>query len=1052
MPGVMLRCLLATLVLPSLVLAQGVTTSGVRGVISSTSERELDARVRISHDLTGVSVSVRVANGRYLVEGLEPGGPYTLEASAIGFAPMRKQGVVLALGELRRLDFALSALAVRLDTVAVNDTEVRAAGAVSAISSSMLEHLPTLNRDLYDFLRLVPQVSTKISLAAPGISAGGMGFRFNNFLINGVSERTLSGGVSNASSGNKSVPLAAVQQYQVLLAPYDVRYGDFTGALVNTVTKSGTNQFRGAAFIYGRTDQLARHADGAVIRPYKRLQYGFSWGGPILRDRLHFFVAPELQRFTYPATGPYVGQPADAERPVPVSAIDLARFDATMRRFGLTSGSAGAIENSNPLRNVFLRLDLALPEARSRLVAWHNYGSSNDVALSRERRDTFALSSYQLTRESQSRVSAMQLHTSLSRGGGGHNELLLSFRADGLTSLGAVQQPIVRVAVPSGAGRVYLVAGTSETAQTSGFRSQSLSIKDNLSLPLTNRLDVAVGAEYERFSIDRGGAAGSYGSWNFASMDAFEAGVVERYDARVDFGNENAVLGGEQYASYASVRWQAGGDFVLTTGLRGELLSIRGHAPYQPGVDSVLGRRTDDMPRERIELSPRMGFSWDVNGTGVQQLRGGIGVFTGRYPLAWAHSALSSYGVGGQLSCNTLGSPTRYPPTFNPDYRSPPRTCSGGATLAQTFHGDVDLLNRNLRMLRVARGSLAFDRRLPWGLTSTSEVLLSNGLTDAMLVNLNLAAPTRTDINGRVLYEAPRRSDYTEAIELRNTKGLRSYQLSTQLRAVSTRAMNGSFSYTFSRTRDVQTLTRVNTRGTAAWASARVTSGLDTDESLTISANDVPHRVVLAGSFAAPWRRAPTELSFYYVGESGRPFTYVAFGLASRGDLNGDGSNANDPIYIPRNAIDSTEVRFSGVSEAAGADNSPSAIVAREQLQSMSFEQFVAHTSCLNRQRGQIMRRNSCREPWSNFMIASVRQEVSLWARRIELQADLFNVFNVLNRKWGARREAVPQLLEHVGQSTSGRPLFRFDPSLARFTTIATESSFQLQLAARYRF
>jgi len=1049
---------------------QGVTTAGIHGRVSAGARKDVDARVRVSDDATGFAVEVHARGGRFLIQGLEPGGPYTVTARALGFAPRRAAGVYVTLGELREMEFVLEPLSTRLDTVAVvapsRSVSSRSDGGTGmTIPESWLEHLPTLNRDLYDFVRLVPQISTKISLPNPGFSAAGMGFRFNNFLINGVSERSL-GGVSAASSGNKSIPLDAVQEYQVLLAPYDVRYGNFAGALVNTVTKSGTNTLRGSLFVFGRNDRFARGGGAASTTPYERVQYGLSVGGPLIRNRLHFFVAPELQHFSFPADGPYVGQPQNAERPVPVSAAYLDRFNAIMRSYGLVAGSAGPIENGNPLRNLFTRLDLALPEWSSRVVVWNNYGAGDDIAFSRASRDTFSLSSYQVTRSSQARITALQLHTTLGRAGGGHNELLVSRRSDAADPAGAVQQQVVRVSVPSlSGGRITLNTGTHESAQNNGFSSWSVSAKDNLTLPLGGRHVATLGAEVERFRAHRGGGVGSYGTWSFASLDNLALGVADRYEVRIDFANANAAAPGGQYAAYAGDQWQATDRLLVTGGVRADLFAMDGHAPYQPLVDSIFGRRTDQMPRGRTELSPRLGVVWDLSGTGRHQLRGGLGIFAGRYPVGWPYSALTSYGVGGVLRCTSLGPATRYPPPFAPDYRTRPSACRGGATITPSFPGDVDLLDRNLRMVRVARGSLAYDWRMPWGLGLTNEALVTRTLSDVVFLNLNLPEPTATDPYGRVMYGAigttgaatlKPRSPFSEVIDARSAGGNHSYELSARLETTRSTRASGSISYTYARARDIQTPTRVNTRGTVAWASARATGGRHDDLTTSISSNDVPHRVIVAGTYVAPWSRARSELSFYYVGESGRPFTYIASGTLGRGDLNADGSNADDPVYVPRSALDTSEMRFSGFSDSANADNSPAGQAARERAQRNAFEDFVERAPCLRRQRGRILDRNSCREPWSNMTIASVRQTVPLRERGVDVQLDIFNVLNLLNGDWGKRREAAPALLEHIGQTPepvqTARPIFRFDATTPHLTTLADESVFQLQLAVRYHF
>jgi hypothetical protein len=1067
------RILAAALIFPSAAIrAQGVTTAGIRGSVRDALGHAVDATVRVREIATGFSADVRAAHGRFLIQGLEPGGPYVVTARALGFAPQQRDAIVLTLGELREINFQMQPVAARMDTVTVAaptsslDRAHPGGGIGTLISESQLEHLPTLNRDLYDFLRLVPQISTKISLSSPAISAAGQNFRFNEFLINGVSERTLSGGVSNAFGGSKSVPLDAVKEYEVLLAPYDVRYGDFSGALVNTVTKSGTNAIQGSAFAFGRNDRLARRSGPTVAAPYDRAQYGLSLGGPIVPNRLHFFVASELQRFTSPAAGPYVGQPASADRPVPVSAADLDRFDAIMRGYGLTAGSAGPVENGNPLRNLFTRLDLALPSWSSRVIAWNNYSSSANTAFSRAARDTFSLASFQTTNLTQTRTTAVQLHTTLPRAGGGHNELLISNRTDGFDPVPAVQQPVVRVSVPTVSGaRITLNSGTPPAAQATALRPSAFTVSDNVTLPLRSTHVVTLGADVERFSMSRQSVGGSYGAWSFLSLDALQAGVADRYDERIDVGGGSARIVGGQYAAYVGDAWQATERFSLSGGLRADMLAIDSHAPYQPLVDSIFGRRTDETPPHRIELSPRLGFTWNVSHAAHQQFRGGMGIFTSSYPLAWPQTALASYGAGGLLHCSRASAALPAPPPFVPDYRSAPTACAGAAVTKSPFAGDVDLLDKNLRMMRVARGSLAYELGLPWDLTMTNEALVTRGLSDFVLRNLNLPEPAATDPYGRVMYGTINangaaalkpRSPFSEVIDLRNVAGNYSYQYSTRLEKRAVTGLRGSLSYTYSRARDAQTPLRVNTTGLAAWSIARVTSGRDDDLTIGTSANDVPHRVIVSGTYATTSPRWRTQLSFYYVGESGRPFTYIAFGALGRGDLNADGSNANDPIYVPRNALDTLEIRFSGLSDSAGADNSTATQAKRQAAERAAFQGFIEGSPCLRQQRGQILARNSCREPWSNTTIASVRQAIPAAGHFVEVELEAQNVLNLLNADWGFQREAAPALLEHVGQTgdapQTSRPIFRFTSTNVGWTTNPDASAFQLQLALRYRF
>jgi hypothetical protein len=245
-------------------------------------------------------------------------------------------------------------------------------------------------------------------------------------------------------------------------------------------------------------------------------------------------------------------------------------------------------------------------------------------------------------------------------------------------------------------------------------------------------------------------------------------------------------------------------------------------------------------------------------------------------------------------------------------------------------------------------------------------------------------------------------------------------------------------------------------RGSLTWAGARAVSGRHEDLAVSTSSFEVPHRVVLGGTYTAPWPRWSTSLSFYYLGESGSPFTYRAWGVGGRGDLNADGSNANDPIYVPRSALDTSEISFSGRSEEPEADNSDLAQADRVSRQQAAFDELIERTPCLRKQRGRIVARNSCREPPSHVTIASVRQAIQIVGRTLTLELDVFNVLNLLKGDWGRYRVAVPALLEHVGQTpgsaATAQPIFRFNTSAPQWETLDTESAFQLQVALRYSF
>ena len=1050
--------------------AQGVGTSAIRGTVRSDDDLPLDGSVTIRNLATGVISKTRVREGRYLIQGLEIGGPYVIEMRHIGFVSQRSAPTRLVLGDAIEVDFILKRVIPSLDTLTVTANTldlVRAGGGGTAttIHEDLLHKLPTLNRNVFDFLPLAPQLSTKVGAGRTGLSAAGANLRFNNFLINGVDERAVNGNISTGMNGGKSIPVDAVKEYQVLVAPYDVRYGDFTGALVNTVTRSGTNEIQGSAFTFWRSDRMARREDLATSQPYERLQTGFSLGGAIRRNRIHFFVAPELQRLTSPAPGAYLGQPESAASALRVAPADISRFEDLMKKSGLVPGSARAVTNKSNLLNAFVRIDAAIPEWNTRLVAFTSYASSEESRFTRSARDTFYLSTYRYATAPHLRLTSLQVYTDLPGIPGGHNELFLSHVTDAQEFLPDVKQPVIRVAVPAvDGGVVTLTSGTSEAAQGRFGENRSVTARDEFSFSLGRTGEIVVGAQVENFQIRHGGVAGGYGVWTFANLDSLARGIPERYELRKDLGSADAPLNGWQYAGYFGNRWTPLPRIEVTAGLRADALSFSSHPSYNAAIDSIFGRRTDKMPDARVLWSPRLGFNLDVSR--VSRLRGGIGMFTGRPPKAWYASAITSNGIGtGVLRCGSLSSDGGPPPALVTDYRNAPIACRSGPPLQAAPLGDVDLLDPRLQMARTLRSSLAFDYRLSREISLTTEAVISRNLADFAFSNLNLKGPQRIDAFGRVMYGSigangvavpAVKSDFSEVIDLTNTSRNYSYEMSARIEKRFGERASASAGYTWSRVRDVQSPSRVNMTGLAMWGDARAVSGYHDDLTPGISLNDRPYRFVGAITYSLPWGRASTDLSFYYVAESGVPFTYLSYGVSRRGDLNADGSNANDPVYVPIDALDENEIILSGRANAPGADNSADAQVQRIADQRAALDRFIHRSQCLRRQRGLIVERNSCREPPSHTTIAGARHTFRVARHELEAGLDLFNVLNLINSKWGLYRVSDPRLLEHVGQ-TPGPPetaqsVFRFDPTRPQWTTLTSESAFQLQVGLRYRF
>ena len=1027
--------------------AQGLTTGAIAGTLRTPGGEDADgARVRIVNLATGYTVESAPRTGRFRVAGLEVGGPYVVQVRLLGFAPYEQRGIQVLLGQDVTLDVILTPAAAALEPVRVIASpgllQPVGAGTGTAISDSLLRRMPTLNRDMLDVARVVPQAGTRYN----GLSAAGTGYRYNSYLIDGVSERMLNGNSAlTGVSAGKPISIDAVKEYQVLLAPYEARHGDFTGALVNAVTRNGTNDFEGTAFIYARNERLARRTPFLRESPYDRAQFGFAAGGPIVRDRAHFFVSTELQRFRQPATGPYIARDGSSATPAPVSNADVERYIDLLKGYGLEPGDGGQFTRSNPNTNIFARIDFALPRWRTRAALRHNHAGVLTDFFSRPAAARFPMTSNSWTQDLARSSTALQVFTQLRYGA--LNELVISRTSTPGRAANFARSPLIETTVPGvSGGRVVLVAGSPDVGQGTGSDQRTTELSDHVTLPVGGAHVLTAGARAEMFAFNNISTRGQFGRWTFSSLDSLERGEAATFRVERDFGSATDTLRGVQLGIYIGDAWKASDHLSLTFGLRADAVIASSNPADNPVVFETFERRTRAFIDSRFHLGPRIGFTWDDRAVRV---RGGAGVFSVRTPLAWLHQSLRFDGMGTRtLSCAGRSAM----PAFSPDPRTLPSTCADG-----TGYGDgpVNMVDPASGMTKLFKASLAHDRLLPWGASSTIEVLYTRTLADLIFENLNLAGPQGVDRHGRVLYgaiddsgratPALRSSRFPEVIGLRRHDRGWSYSATASVRQRLDDRLEASVSYTHSRVRDVASiLTASPVQTVNAWGSGRTMSGRHDQLPTGTSAYEIPHRVVLVGTWSAPWRRLPTDVSVQYTGESGFPFTYTDSSAGGRGDLNADGTNSNDPVYVPRSAADAAEITFAGTAAEVSA-------------QQAALEDFIERSDCLRRQRGRIMERNSCRGPWIHTTSLALRQSVPAWrSQALTLELQVFNFLNLLNEDWGHHNVPNAVLLEHVrqtpGPESESQPVFRFNPGRSAFSTQNIESSYQIQLALRYTF
>ncbi len=1010
--------------------AQGITTGAIGGSVTNSQGEPLQgAQVQVVNNTTGFRTGgITRENGQFLVQGLEVGGPYTVTVRRIGFQPHTRDNILVQLSQTNRIDVKLEPQVTKLSELEIRATtgEIIAPssmGTKTTVSQQALERSPSATRNLVDYTKAAPQVSS----SGPGFSAGGMSNRMNNVQIDGAAERDVFGLGSTGQPGGqisaKAISVDAIKEYQILLAPYDVRQGNFGGMLLNAVTKSGTNEFHGSAFEYYRNQDYGRNVPTLRATEFNRKMIGFNLGGPIIKDKLQFFTANEWQRESTPVTGPYAGQPSDASPAFPFSDAEIAAFAAAYTAKGESPGTAAILNSPNPDNNLFGRLDFQVNDVH-RLVLRYNYTDAvNDNRRQNARTSTRAVFSSDFHQiHHNKKAPVLQLFSNFHNGWSNEAFAGANWVQDRRVPT-TTTFPQVTV---NYSGSRTIVAGSDQFSQGNELDAYSYEFTDNLTIPRGNHSFV-IGTRNELVKIRNFFTQSSLGVWNFADVASFQAGIANGFRrAFILAQGGNVYFDALQSAIYVQDQWTATPKLTLTLGLRGDKSNFLKDNSYAPAIDSAYGHH--ESPKGAFQFSPRLGFNWDATGDQINQLRGGIGLFVGTPPYVWMENAYVQNGeIITFLNCGSgAGNSTNPAPVFNinPETYT---TCADGKGTKPI--GDVSFLDKGLKFPQPLRMNLAYDRVLPWNLVATAEVLYSKTLNQLFFVNRNLAAPIATDKYGRVMYgtiatnatiTATRpaavvanggTARFSTAVEVLNQNKDYAYNLTGQLRKRYANNWEALIAYSYGHAYDVQSFT--SSTALSNWQFGRTIAGIeDVPGEPTVSLFDQPHKISgfvtktinwgRVGSKLGSWGSGlATDLTLSYQGVSGSPHDYTYTGSSGRGDQNADGSNGNDMIYVPKDVNDINEIRWapltvtvSGVSQTLSAAQ-----------QAAAFDALINQTPCLSSHRGMIMDRNSCRLPFSHNFDFSLRQNIPLLSeQRFSVQFDIFNLGNMLNKKWGQQR------------------------------------------------
>jgi len=1018
-----------------------VTTSKIQGVVSDDGSQGLyGANVVAKHLPTGtVSGTMTLESGRFSLQNLRVGGPYTITISYLGFKTVEYTDVYLSLGTAFDVNVKMVSESQQLGEVVItggrnatfnNDRT----GARTSVGKRELTSLPTISRSAADFTRLDPSAS--------GGSFGGRNDQFNNFTLDG-SIFNNPFGLDAATPGGQTdaqpISLDAIDQISVSTAPYDVTLSGFTGASVNAVTKSGTNKVAGTVYGYYRNQDLT----GSKIKGQKifvpkleESQYGFSVGAPIVKNKL--FVFANFEKADRTDLGqdwlPNTGTGAINESRVLLS--DLQNVQSSLRGIGYEPGEFQGFTHKSESTKGIIKLDWNIND-NNRLAFIYNFlNASKDLnahptALGFRGPNSqilqFQNSGYQINNNIDSYL--IELNSTLADNISNKFQVGYTHFDDYRNSMSA---PMPAFRIQDGNGSNYIVAGHEPFSINNKLDQKVFQFSDNLNISKGNH-NYTLGFSFEKFQFDNSFNLGTYGFadgrgyvgaffGDFANMADFNTAISNGLlaDAMAnaqnvfDTNNANnswtlAETNVGQMAFYAQDEWNVTDDFKLSYGIRfdkplffdskdkaQDVIDFPGNY-YDPSIeytDPDTGKPvffdSTEMPNNQFIVSPRVGFNWDVNGDKAVQFRGGTGVFTGRFPFVW---------LGNQIANPNVW----FYQVVDPDFKFP----------------------------SVWRTSLGLDYKLENGITLTTDLSYTKDINGAQVQNWGLNTPSNqlNGVDNRSTYAG---SDITNnAYVFTNTDKGRTFNGTFKAQKSFENNLYLSLAYNYLDAKDVNSIEAEITGD--AFAANPVVGDANADI-LGYSKYGDKHRII--GVISKSWKygaddKWSTSLASFFEYAQGGRFSYT-YG----GDINNDGSNLNDLLYVPTTS-EISQMAFSGAGQAT------------------AFDQFIAQDSYLSGRRGHYAERYGAVSPWRGKWDMKFIQELKVSKdNSLQFSIDILNVGNLINSDWGLVQQ--PNAIQPIGVNVdgSGNPTYTFDPSLQKTFVYNSSllSRWQMQFGLRYIF
>lgn len=1101
--------LLLALLLPAMVLAQE-TTADISGTVFLVDGKTglSSATVVALHTPTGTKYTTTTrADGRFNFPNLRIGGPYTVMVTYVGYKEEKQESINLLLGQEFKMNFTLLPEHKLLDSVVVASKQQNKAfspsrmGMQEIINRSQIERLPTIARSLQDFTKLEP--------TSNGLSFGGRSNQYNNVTVDGANFNNSFGlsGTLGGQTGSQPISLDAIEQIQVNISPYDVTQGGFSGAGINSVTRSGTNQFKASAYGYIRNQNLQGYniANTNIAKTaFYNTTRGFTVGGPIIKNKLFFFLSAEQAEQSAPATSftasSATNAPGDNVSQANADTLDkLKQF--LIDKFEYDPGAYQGYNFKTKSDKITAKVDWNINSKNTLTIKYNYLKSSSDQFASSSRPGNITVKNHTIigggntgkpglnsmpfygsgyTINNNFDIFIAELNTRLSNTLS--NKLQIGYTAlrDFRTPHTSIPFPFVDIL--NGNGQVYTSFGYEPYTYNNLLNTDLYQFSDIVKW-YKGAHEITFGTQNYYRKYKNAFAPGYQGVYQFNTLTDFYNSVNNgisnarnyslQYSALPDGNFPFAEAGSTELSLFAQDKWKATKNFTLTYGLRIDYTIFKQAFTDNPYFNALKFKNDAQYnigkaPANKPLLSPRVGFNWDVMNDKTLQIRGGLGVFAGTPPFVWISNQASNNGV-------QFGSFTDTTKVFsaNPAAHIPYPASSPTAY-------NIAITDRNFKYPQVLKGSIAIDKRLSGDFILTFEATGTKDINAVFFENINLNETTASALGGadnRPVYNSQYYTGNPVAtltnpklgtvILMRNTS--KGYAYTATLRAQKTiQNLYLSVAYTYSK---AQTVAEGRSTADEMWKLRPNVLGPNTPILANASFYQ-PHRVIASASYRI-------EYAKYYSTSIGLIFEAAPSGVGSYvydQDLNGDGVSGNDLIYIPRSA---DEINLVKVGSGANGTNTANVNDSRtgtigtgaptDRSKSIIWNQlnnFINQDDYLSNHRGEYAKANAVVFPFYKQVDLNITQDFSIKTGKdrhtLRLTLDIINLGNLLNKYWGIRQlPTITNILKYEGMGANNKPSFSF-PYLDANNQVPLTNSFinntnvvsrwQMQFGVRYLF